>query len=177
MAVIWRTSGRNPTERSILVTNGKEQWSHTPVPNFSEASIAIGVLIIAPNYPRKGETKNPGWKKPIFRGLLGSWKEKMLIQFWIRSFYMSAPCHWHSGEKVSEMPIMREAQAPHCKEQVLLTEAIFAHSQIPVRMSWLTPSTEIMAFGIPFPCKSLTMPLMPRWTYSKCETQWITSQF
>lgn len=31
-------------------------------------------------------------------------------------------------------------------------------------MSWLTPSTEITAPGIPFPCKSLTTPLMPRWT-------------
>ena len=29
---------------------------------------------------------------------------------------------------------------------------------------WLTPSTEIMAFGIPLPCVSFTMPLMPRWT-------------
>lgn len=35
---------------------------------------------------------------------------------------------------------------------------------LPVRMSWLTPSTEITALGIPFPCTSLTMPLMPRWT-------------
>lgn len=39
-----------------------------------------------------------------------------------------------------------------------------AYAQVPVRMSWLTPSTEITAPGIPFPCKSLTMPLMPRWT-------------
>lgn len=73
MAVIWRTSGRNPTERSILVTNGKEQWSHTPVPNFSEASIAIGVLIIAPNYPRKGARRNQKsrLKKTHFQGSLG----------------------------------------------------------------------------------------------------------
>ena len=35
---------------------------------------------------------------------------------------------------------------------------------IPVRMSWLIPSTEMMAFAIPRPWTSLTMPLIPRCT-------------
>lgn len=37
-----------------------------------------------------------------------------------------------------------------------------AHS--PVRMSWLMPSTEMVAFAIPRPCKSRTTPLIPRCT-------------
>lgn len=58
-------------------------------------------------------------------------------------------------------------QAKHFKNLGISSrETVHRHSQLPVRMSWLTPSTEITAFGIPFPCKSLTRPLMPRWTYS-----------
>lgn len=41
-----------------------------------------------------------------------------------------------------------------------------AHS--PVRMSWLMPSTEMVAFAIPRPCKSRTTPLIPRCTCEAC---------
>lgn len=55
-------------------------------------------------------------------------------------------------------------------------ETAHRHSRLPVRMSWLTPSTEMMALGIPFPWASLTMPLMPRWTCSETRQETVSSR-
>lgn len=51
----------------------------------------------------------------------------------------------------------------------------FLWTNVPVRMSWLMPSTEMVALDIPRPWASLTTPLIPRCTYkqaagSTCES-------
>lgn len=40
------------------------------------------------------------------------------------------------------------------------------HRRLPVRTSWLMPSMEMTASGMPFPWESVTRPLMPRCTCS-----------
>lgn len=48
---------------------------------------------------------------------------------------------------------------------------------VPVRTSWLMPSTLTMALAMPFPSMSLTTPLIPRWTWERerFTNQWIIS--
>lgn len=71
---------------------------------------------------------------------------------------LGTPCNVHSPPRT-----LKEVH-------ISLREGI-TRRRLPVRTSWLMPSTEMTASGMPFPWESVTRPLMPRCTCSANTTR------